>query len=214
LKDTSRASTESKRRSWTRDSLVVSEIAFACVLLVGAGLLMRSFLRVLDVNLGFHPERAAALRVDPSGQNLTQAQLTAYFDEVLRRARDIPGIGGERDGRASARAQSRLGRLAPRARLHEEDFPIAFVRIVGDRYGRAWGSVDRGRDISDATRHPPNHVLSSRRWRAGTGQDAIGQKVIACNDNGQTSWYCWRCAAYRTGKDAGGSSIPIRQCRD
>ena len=47
---------------------MISEIAFACVLLVGAGLLMRSFLRVLDVNLGFRPERAAAMRVDPAAR--------------------------------------------------------------------------------------------------------------------------------------------------
>ena len=91
LKDTSRGSTEGKRHAWIRGTLVVSEIAFACVLLVGAGLLIRSFLRVLDVNLGFQPERAAAVRVDPSQQYSTQAQQNAYFDEVLRRARDMSG---------------------------------------------------------------------------------------------------------------------------
>ena len=49
LKDTSRGSTEGKGRSWVRNSLVVSEIAFAFVLLVAAGLLIRSFLRVIEV---------------------------------------------------------------------------------------------------------------------------------------------------------------------
>ena len=47
-----RGSSESQGQRWMRGVLVVSEIAFACVLLVGAGLLMRSFVRVLDVDLG------------------------------------------------------------------------------------------------------------------------------------------------------------------
>jgi predicted permease len=55
MQDASRGSSGGKRRAWVRDGLVVSELAFACILLVGAGLLMRSFLRVLDVNLGFQP---------------------------------------------------------------------------------------------------------------------------------------------------------------
>src|SRR5581483_690482 len=66
LQDGGRGSSGGKRNAWIRDGLVVAELAFACILLVGAGLLMRSFLRVLDVNLGFQPERAAALRIDPS----------------------------------------------------------------------------------------------------------------------------------------------------
>ena len=69
LKDTTRGSSQGRKHAWTRGTLVVSEVAFACVLLVGAGLLIRSFLRVLDVNLGFQPERAAALRIDPSSSN-------------------------------------------------------------------------------------------------------------------------------------------------
>ncbi len=61
LKDTGRGMSESARSAWTRGTLVVSQVALACVLLVGSGLLMRSFLRVLDVDLGFQPERAAAM---------------------------------------------------------------------------------------------------------------------------------------------------------
>jgi hypothetical protein len=72
LKDSPRGASDGKRTTWIRGALVVSEIAFACVLLVGAGLLIRSFLRVLDVSLGFQPERAAALRIDPSSQYSTQ----------------------------------------------------------------------------------------------------------------------------------------------
>ena len=60
LKESSRGSTEGHGQGWIRSSLVVSEVAFACVLLVGAGLLI-AVLRVLDVNMGFHPEHAAAV---------------------------------------------------------------------------------------------------------------------------------------------------------
>ena len=56
------------RRAWVRNALVVSEIAFACVLLVGAGLLIRSLIRVLDVDMGFEPARAATIRVDPDAR--------------------------------------------------------------------------------------------------------------------------------------------------
>src|SRR5204863_3540714 len=91
MQDGGRGST-GKRHAWIRDGLVVSELAFACILLVGAGLLTRSFLRVLDVNLGFQPERAAALRIDPSFRISSFAQQNSFIDEVLNRARSVPGI--------------------------------------------------------------------------------------------------------------------------
>jgi hypothetical protein len=91
LKDTTRGSTEGKSRAWVRSTLVVTEVAFACVLLVAAGLLIRSFLRVLDVNLGFRPERAATVRVDPNTRFTSKEQQNAYFDEVLRRVKEVGG---------------------------------------------------------------------------------------------------------------------------
>src|SRR6202162_6436765 len=92
LQDAGRGSSGGKQHAWVRDALVVSELAFACILLVGAGLLIRSFLRVLDVNLGFQPERAAALRIDPNSAYSTQAQKNAYYNEALRRVLEVPGV--------------------------------------------------------------------------------------------------------------------------
>ena len=93
LQDTGRESKGSGRQhGWFRDALVVSQIALACMLLVGAALLMRSFLRALDVNLGFQPERAASLRIDPSFATPSPAQQNLYIDQVLHRVRSVPGI--------------------------------------------------------------------------------------------------------------------------
>lgn len=88
---------------------------FACTLLVGAGLLTRSFQRVLEVNLGFHPDGVASLRVDP-GVRGGLAQRNAYIDDVLQGARAVPGVraaglsdllplGGDRSWQVSATGQ-------------------------------------------------------------------------------------------------------------
>lgn len=64
LKDSGLGSGMGRKHERVRSVLVVSEVALACMLLVGAGLLLRSFLRVLDADLGFQPEQAAAINVD------------------------------------------------------------------------------------------------------------------------------------------------------
>ena len=74
LKDSGAGSGQSRKHERLRSVLVVSEVALACMLLVGAGLLLRSFLHVLDVDLGFQPEHAAAVKVD-------------YNDDPCRRRR-------------------------------------------------------------------------------------------------------------------------------
>ena len=68
LKDSGPGSGQGRKHERIRSVLVVTEVALACMLLVGAGLLMRSFLKVLDVDLGFQPDRAAAVKVDTDAQ--------------------------------------------------------------------------------------------------------------------------------------------------
>ena len=183
LKDANRGSSAGKGRNGIRAALVVSEIAFACVLLIGAGLLIRSFLRVLDVDLGFQPERAAALRIDPGPQYSTQAKRNAYFDEALRLVKAVPGVeaagltdvlplGHNRSWGAGAKDQTYSESHPP---------PDAFVRIVSDGYLKAMGIPLRaGRDLTarDDTSSKPvillNETLARALW---PGQDPIGRTV-------------------------------------
>ena len=184
LKDTSRGSTAARGHAWIRSLLVVSEIAFACVLLVGAGLLIRSFLQVLDVNLGFHPEMAVAVRVDPSQQYKTQAQVNAYFDEVLRRARDIRGVAAAGLTDALPLGRNRSWGAGVKGHTYKDgEYPDAFVRLVSDGYIRSMGiPLIAGRDLDERDTPSTDQVVLINQTMARKlfpGENAIGQIIIA-----------------------------------
>ena len=166
-----------------RNALVVSEIAFACVLLVGAGLLIRSLIRVLDVDMGFEPARAATIRVDPDSRYTTREQRNAYFDEVLRRVRAIPGVesAGITDALPLGRNRT-WGARAKGVTYERGRDPSAFVRIVSDGYPAAMGIPLRaGRDISpsDTPTSEPVIVINETMARAlWPGQDPIGKYIL------------------------------------
>jgi predicted permease len=219
LKDTTRGSTGGKSRNWIRSGLVVSEIAFACVLLVGAGLLIRSFLRVLDVNLGFRPEHAAAVRVDPDASYSTQAQQNAYFDDVLHRVRAIPGItaAGLTDnlplGRNRSWGTPAKGQVYPPGK-----FPSSFIRIVTDGYREALGiKLVAGRDLSERDRPDTEPVIAINETLARTlwpGQSAVGQLMRACGERRVVAVFGdVRHLALEQGSGME-VYIPMRQCRD
>jgi predicted permease len=96
LKDGGPGSGQGRKHERLRAILVVSEVALACMLLVGAGLLLRSFLKVLDVDLGFQPEHAAAVKVEYDDSAPTEAasieKRTAIFQQVIARVSAIPGV--------------------------------------------------------------------------------------------------------------------------
>ena len=185
LKASGRAVTDGKRGRWMRSALVVSEIALACVLLVGSGLLIRSFLKVLEVDLGFRPERVAALRVDPDpGWVTSRERFIAYIDEVLGRARAVPGVQSVAlsDGLPLGSNRS-WGVTAKGAVYAKGQMPVAFVRVVSEGYVGAMGmQVHAGRDLTaqDGPSSEPvimiNETMARTLW---PGDKAIGKLMVA-----------------------------------
>jgi predicted permease len=182
LKDAGRESSGSRRHGWLRDGLVVSELALACVLLVGAALLIQSFLRVLDVNLGFQPERAAALRIDPSFKVASPAQANSFVDDVLQRTRSVPGIAAAGIADVLPLDGDRSWQVSGQGQVYEKDHhPEAFVRVVSDGYFEALEiPLKSGREFTGSDRASSEPVVMVNETLARTlwpGQDAIGQMM-------------------------------------
>jgi len=186
LKDATRGSTEGRGRRQVRNALVVSEIAFACVLLVGAGLLIRSLIRVLDVDMGFEPARAATIRVDPDSRYASRERRNVYVDEVLRRVKEIPGVEAASITDALPLGRNRTwGARAKGVTYERGQAPTAFIRVVSDGYPAAMGIPLRaGRDIAPSDTASSEPVIMINETMARTvwpGQDPIGKVILnAC----------------------------------
>jgi putative ABC transport system permease protein len=93
LKEGGASSTTESGRRRLRNSLVVTEIALALVLLAGGGLLVRTFLRLMQVDLGIDPANVMTVEIDlPHYKYPTAAQQTAFYRELLQRVQSTPGV--------------------------------------------------------------------------------------------------------------------------
>ena len=219
LKDASRGSTG--RRTWVRNALVVAEVAFACVLLVGAGLLLRSFARVLDVDLGFRPAQAITVRVDSDRPVQTWEDRLPYLTEVLRRVRDVPGVEGAGITDALPLGKNRTwGGRAKGVTYERGKAPTAFPRIVSDGYFAAMGiAIKAGRDISPQDVRTSDNVIVVNETMARTlwpGEDPIGKFVVnACAPERRVVGVV-ADVRHLTLEQASGNEmyIPLRQCGD
>jgi len=216
-----RGASEGKEHAWLRGALVISEIAFACVLLVGAGLVIRSFRRVLDVQLGFRPESVASLRIDPNSQYRTQAQKNGYLTEALRLVRNIPGVQSAGVTDSLPLGRNRTWGAGVKGRIYRgEDYPLAFVRMITDGYVKAMGmSLKKGRDLTayDTADSTPVMLINETMARVlFPGQDPIGQAIAgSCGKDRQIVGVLSDVRHMALEKEAGSEMyLPMRQCPD
>jgi predicted permease len=182
LKDGSRGATRGASHTRFRSALVVTEIAAAFVLLVATALLMRSFVRVLDADLGFRPEGIATIRVDAAKRFPDLATATAYYDDILRRVRAVPGVTSASLSDVLPFSGDRSWAMPAEGQVYQRgQYPEGFVRVVREDYFRTMGiSLREGRDFTDAdTPDAPrvaiiNESMARRLW---PGRDAIGQRI-------------------------------------
>ena len=184
LKDSGHGLSEGRKHDRLRSTLVITEIALACVLLVGAGLLLRSFLRVLDIDLGFEASHAAAISVDYDDAG-NSAKRTAIWQEVTSRSLMIPGVEsvGISDNLPMSRNRSWGIAAKGQKKLENQDFLPIFVYIVSPGYLKAMGMrLIEGRDLtwSDLANDRAvvilNQTVARKLW---PGQDPIGRTAVA-----------------------------------
>jgi predicted permease len=183
LKEGTRGSTRGGRHARVRSALVVTEIAAALVLLVASSLLVRSFVRVLDAKLGFAPEQLARLRVDPPAGLQDLAAAGAYYDEILRRARAIPGVADASLSDMLPFTGDRSWAIPAEGRVYQRgQYPEGFIRIIADGYFRTMRIPLRaGRDFTaaDSRNAPPvviiNESMAQTLW---PGRSALGQRIL------------------------------------
>lgn len=191
LKDSGSGTGQGRKHERVRSILVVTEVALACMLLVGAGLLLRSFLKVVDLDLGFQPSRAAAVNVDyndnvPNDKTgaLSAQKRGVIFQQILSRVMAIPGVqaAGTSDYLPLG-ANREWGLPTPQGR-NPNDFkgvtgPLVYV--VSPGYVGAMGMRLHGRDFTwNDGPNSPGVVLISKAmahffW---PNEDAVGKILI------------------------------------
>jgi predicted permease len=185
LKESGRGSSEGRDHRSVRSLLVVSEVALACLLLVGAGLLLRSFLHVLDVDLGFQTERTYTLRVDAGPNMDTAEKFFAYIRRILSAVGEVPGI--EAASITDAVPLESMRAWGVRAKGQPPDQSRgALVKVIGPGLietmrtpliaGREFTDRD---DADSALVAIINQSLAERLW---PGQDALQETLVRGND--------------------------------
>lgn len=184
LKDAGPGISEGRKHDRMRGALVVSEVALACVLLIGAGLLLRSFLHVLNVDLGFQPSRAAAVKVDYDDGG-SAAKRSVIFQRILAHIQAIPGVEatGIVDFLPLGHNRS-WGDVKVKGKLYRQgEAPSPLVYVVTPGFFRAMGMrLVGGRDFSweDSPTAQKviiiNQALARALWPNG---NAVGQIAIA-----------------------------------
>jgi len=187
LKDSGAGAGLGRKHERIRAALVISEIALACVLLVSAGLLLRSFSKVLEVDLGFEPDHASSINVayDESAPTDEARVLkrTAIFQDVLARVSAIPGVqaAGISDYLPLGPNRS-WDTPVPKGRVFAPgELPEPLVYVVSPGFIRAMGIGLQGRDFTWADGPKSEKVIiinASMARRFWPGEDPVNKILM------------------------------------
>ncbi|MBV8674667.1 MAG: ABC transporter permease, partial [Acidobacteriaceae bacterium] len=196
LKEGGRTGTSGGGHARLRSALVVTEIAIALVLLAASGLLLRSFQKMREVDLGFQPDHTLVAAYGlPQKRYATQASVNEFNDELLRRLQSLPGVKSA--GLSSSLPAS--GNFSNSAFIAEGYVPrkpgeldlATMIVIQGDYFSAMGIPLLRGRYLTQADKEGAqlavvvNHKLAEQTW---PGQDPIGKHLRIGLEKLQTPW--------------------------
>jgi putative ABC transport system permease protein len=173
-----------------RGIMIVSEVALAMVLLTGAGLLMRSFLRLENVNPGFNPQNLLTMRIGlASARYPERRQQAIFYDRVLERTAAIPGVRDAAVANALPvnRAIGYFFNIEGRPVLDPTKAPTFWLHSISPSYFQTLGiPIIRGRTFTAAdtptTRQVAiiNETMARRFWPK---EDPIGRHLTYARES-------------------------------
>jgi predicted permease len=186
------------RRSWLRSALVVAQVSVCVVLLIGAGLCVRSLLKARSIDPGFDTRHALIAQIDPGSLGYSESKGKALYQQLLARLGALPGVSS-----TSFTAYLPLGTARQTQAFvigqHETSLEAMYV---GPAFCRTMGiPLLRGRDFTagDATASPKpviiNEAMARRFW---PDQDPIGKAIGLPDDKNRSGLVV--AGVVRTGK--------------
>jgi putative ABC transport system permease protein len=185
LTSESRSAIGSARTNSLRSTLVVVEIALAFILLIGAGLLIRSFMQMQQISPGLDPENVMTMRITlPTEKYSDDASTVAFYDQLLERLKSNPSV--EAVGVISHLPFSSWGfngniKLEGKGPYAPGESPLIEFRVVSSDYFRSLSiPLVRGRYFTEQDgRNSPgviiNKIMADQIW---PGEDPIGKHVF------------------------------------
>ncbi len=196
LKESSGRNPGSFQGSGLRNLLVVSEVAVALLLLVGAGLMTKSFLRLQQVDPGFDARNVVSMNIALPTSKYRQQQVLSFYDQLFERVKNLPGVksvaGINPLPLGNSNVSSRfIVEGAPFVAL--ADRPFAGTRIITPDYFQTMSIPQlKGRSFTEQDREKTpnviivNEALASRYW---PNQDPIGKRLgFFEEDPGKQEW--------------------------
>jgi putative ABC transport system permease protein len=177
--------------------LIISEIAIAMTLLVGGGLIARSFNRLQHVDLGFRPDNLLTMKmILPASKYSEHRKRVAFVDQVLERVKILPGVlsAGTTTNIPLEReiAYDSVFSVEGRPPVNPNDVPITSHRLVSPDYLKTLGvTLIKGRliDETDRAGKPPVVVISEELARqAWPGEDPLGKRIKRVRPNQDFPW--------------------------
>lgn len=185
LREEGRATAGGRRRSLARGLLVVSQVALSIILLVGAGLLMRSFTNLQNVTLGFNPQHVLLMDITlPASRYPTSARMVGFFEKVLEQTAGLAGVRSAAASSALPLIPSEYSPVLPEGQpeVALAQRPSHATQAVSPQYFETMGiALLRGRTFEPRDREgaPPvaivNDCFARRFWPNESG---VGKRIV------------------------------------
>jgi putative ABC transport system permease protein len=189
LKEGSRGASDSRRGARTRGALVVVEVALAMVLLIGAGLMLRSFAALETADTGFRTANLLTMNIIVEEENYaSEQQMASEFSQVVEKLQGIPGVvsaAAATNLPVNGWNQGRVFTIEGRAPKSSGEIDAAGYLSITPGYFRTVGiPLRRGREFAAQDRHGAPHVViisDSMARRYWPGENPIGKRVVCAS---------------------------------